>query len=504
MAQAVADQETETLNAIPDAADDPQWRPGNQKRGFPTKRFGTQESTDEKRAAFMEQTSELTPDDWQRSITYVYQWAPSVDLTRGGRDPKYRKIYTRHMSEEDIKRDLGSGTYELKLNQLDPKGREKTVNRIVISIMDYSFPPNIPPGPWLDDPKNAEWAWARPLLEQKYAKPATGAASTGGPTWDQMVQFLRDQDMRRPHDNGSSAKDSFMTAMVTILPAVLQQSNQANDPAKFVQALAALKEMTGPQSTESPLMTMLLEQVKAQREEIHEMRKANTDLMMKMFDMKGEQTKQPSALEQAKSMGELFVTLSGIVQPPAPREPWENVVSEVGPKVLETIDRGIAAWGMRSAMRPNPGQQIQRQPQPVPQANQPGQPTQNPPNPQPQTDPGVDTVMQSMLVNIAALAAQGLNLGLTGDQFADQICYKFGQGVYDQFLSQMPKDQLIDKFKATPEAWAILGPFENLLPEFVESFYSYADGPPAEQENEANSISPGPVAVKVPKKGKKK
>ena len=112
----------------------------------------------------------------------------------------------------------------------------------------------------------------------------------------------------------------------------------------------------------------------------------------------------------------------------------------------------------------------------------------------------MDTMQRSMLVNVAALAAQALNLGLEGDHFAEQICRKFGDMTYEGFLKQVPKDQLLPQLKAMPEAWAMLQPFENLLPEFIDSFYAFAEEP----EDEAKSISLPPAQPAVVKNGKPK
>jgi hypothetical protein len=496
MAIATATQPAEELGPIPETPEP--WRPGKKKTGKESTRFGVQESDAEQRQAFMEHTASLTPDDWQRSLIYVYQWAPSVDLTRGGRDPKYRKIYTRHMSEEDIKRDLGSGTYELKFNQLDPKGREKTVDRLVVNIMDYDFPPNLPPGPWLDDPKNADWAWARPALEKKFNKPSTNGAAPTGPTWNEMVQFLR-EEQRRP-EPGASAKEQLMTSVVTILPALLAQSNNANDPTKIVEAMKTMKDMIAPPATASSeqntLITFLLDEVKS-------MRQTTNDLMTRLIDMKTEATKQPSPMDQVKTMAELITTVSGIVQPAAPQEPWQQVVTELGPKVLDTANQAIHFFGARAMASHSPRPAITNgPPQPQPATASvptPAQPTAPQPS-QPEEQP-MDTMQRSMLVNVAALAAQALNLGLEGDHFAEQICRKFGDMTYESFLKQVPKDQLLPQLKAIPEAWAMLQPFENLLPEFIDSFYAFD----AEPEDQTNSISLPSEPVKNGKpKGKKK
>jgi hypothetical protein len=114
----------------------------------------------------------------------------------------------------------------------------------------------------------------------------------------------------------------------------------------------------------------------------------------------------------------------------------------------------------------------------------------------------MDSMQRSMLINVAQLAAQALNLSLTGEQFAEQMLYKFGQMVYDQFITNVPKDQLLTLVKSIPEAWSALQPFESQLPEFIESFYSLPD---QGDDDDPKSISePEPKPVKVPKAKKSK
>jgi hypothetical protein len=332
-------------------------------------------------------------------------------------------------------------------------------------------------------------AWAKPLLEQKFQKiTVTNNNGTYGPTWDQMVQFLRDEQ-RRP-EPGSNAKEQLMTSVISILPQLLQQQNNANDPTKMVQLAALFKELFGSgEAKENPLMALLIDEVKSLRE-------SNARLMEKMLDMKTEQVKQPGPVDQVKTMAELLTMVQGIIQPAAPREPWENVVSEIGPKLLDTVDRGLMAWGTRNAMRaatqrPNPAANPAAAATTAP-------PATTPPATQPlvEEQAQVSTMQASMIQNVAILAAQALNLGLAGDHFAEQVCYKFGEATYDTFIATVPKDQLLPQLKADATAWNMLAPFENLLPEFIDSFYAYSEAEPAETQPTA----PPPAK---PKKSKK-
>jgi hypothetical protein len=469
-----------------------------------TKRFGPNRETEDQKESFWEYLNGLSATDWESHMLYVYMWDPIVDLTKGGREAKYRKRYTSTINEESLKRDIGSGTYNLKLNKLESSSprRERTIKEVVINIFDPDFPPNLPPGGWMDDPRNKEWAWAKPLLEKKWAVPAA-ATVEGVPAY--MVQFMNEirNEVNRRSDLNPSAKDQLMSSVVTILPALLQQQNNANDPAKVIEAMAKMRELfaPAPPAQDNTMLTFLLAELKSSREQ-------QTLLMTKLFEMKSEAVKQPDPLSQVETMGKLITLVSGIVQPPIAKEPWQDVVQTLGPEVLKTVNTVAGAFAM-GGTRPNPAprpqpppqsQVINVQPQPVqPQAQpqvepQPQQPVQV------QQPPDMDTQTRSMIYQVAVLATNALNLGLEGGQFADQICYKFGQAVYDNFIGGVPKETLLGKFKSVPEAWQLLQPFEPQLPEFIESFYAYATEP---DEDEPKNISE-PEPVKPKKAAKKK
>lgn len=111
----------------------------------------------------------------------------------------------------------------------------------------------------------------------------------------------------------------------------------------------------------------------------------------------------------------------------------------------------------------------------------------------------MDLMQRTILASIAKRASSALDLGMTGDQFGEQMLMLVGEIQFDAFVNAVPKDQLLPLFKSLPEAWVLLQPFEPILPVFIEKFYEFAT---AEQEPEPE---PEPVPVKpARKKGAKK
>src|SRR5208337_883381 len=304
MAQAAIAEVEQPVQPLPQddlQAPEPR-RPAGQRGHFPGKRYGSsREEPDASQESFFEQLSGLTQVDWESHLLYVYQWEPIVDLTKGGKENKYRKLYTAAVSEEQLKKKLGSGTYNLKLNQLNQATRkEKTVRQINVNIFDPDYPPNLPPGGWLDDPRNKEWAWAKPLIEKKWAAPVAAAAPAGVPEY--MVQFMNEvrSELNRRPDLTSNTKDQLMGSIVTILPALLQQQNTANDPSKMIEALVKAKEMIAPAPVAPPkedtaLMTFVLAQLTRLQE-------SNDKLVGIILTQKAAESKQLGPLDQMKQM----------------------------------------------------------------------------------------------------------------------------------------------------------------------------------------------------------
>ena len=508
MAQAAL---AEPLESVAPQTPDETQTPNNRAGRPPSlKKRIAQEASEEERSSFFEQTSALTDTEWEHHILYVYQWAPIVDLTKGGLEKKYRRIYTNHRNEEDIKRDLGSGTYQLKLNRTDPKTRkEKTINSIVISILDFEFPPNIPPGAWLDDPRNSDWNWAKPLLEKKFNVRSQGSANGGSaPTWAEMMQFIQANNHREP-----GAKDQVMASIVSILPQLLQQQTNAQDPGKVITALKDAKDFMTPPTVPdqtAPLVTLLttLLPLITQKPDntmltfvmtqLTESQKQNTVLMSKLMDYKAEERKQPSPMDQVKQMAEVMTTVAGIIPQPNNLEPWQQVLVETVPKATDMVEKLVTMNAMNRRM-PMQGQRppvAQSQPAPAqvvttpaPQVNVGTPPPQTaPPQPAQPGIPEMDIMTKTLFVAIADNAAAALKLGMPGDEFAERVCDNFGARTYDSFIEGNPKDSLLPIFQSIPEAWQLLQAFEAALPKFLEEFYAFAE--PAEDDEPERATAP--------------
>lgn len=444
--------------------------------------------------------SEIPDAEWPKSLVYVWRRDPFTDNTNGGREPKYIDVINRAVSELNIKEEHGSGTYKLQLNTND-----KYVSHTILTIEDPKFPPHVPPGDWFQHPRNKKWLTWKPLVEKWWTenlKQLAGVvpASSNGEALQELTRLVS-QLANNPRPNESDGLSKVLITWALQQTADERKAGRDSDsPGKIAELIRAVKDLMPPpapppvaaEKKDDPMMAFVLAQLTRLQE-------SNDRLVAKMLEQK---TDQANPLSQVETMAKLISTVSGIVQPAAPKEPWVEVVENLGPGLVAAADKFATGMAIRNAMPrpPQPQQPLQPQPQAPPQPQPQIIPAQAEPVTNPAEPPAMDNQELSILFQVAALAANALNLGMDGEQFADQICYKFGQAVYDQFIANVPKESLLDKFKQVPEAWQLLQPFEPVLPSFIDSFYAYAE---AEEEEDPKNISE-PPPVKQPAKKKTK
>lgn len=498
---AVLDQETTLPQTPPEEK-----RPPGRKPGF--KPFNNELTPEE----FFQSVGEISDSDWPKNLVYVWRRDPMIDNTNGGREPKYIDVVNHALTIDNVKEEHGSGTYKLILNAND-----KYLSHTIITIDDPEYPPHIAPGDWLNHPKNKRWVTWKPLIEKwwkdkiaKLAGPTPGA--DGGMNMAEVLRFLDSQQKR--NGDASGPKEQLMSSVIAILPALLQQQNSAQDPSKLIDAIAKMKEITAVKSETDGLLPLMMKWMFEKDskpaadpmlpfilKQLENVQAQNTELIKQMMNMKSEQTKPQDPVNMVDTMLSLVTKVQGIVQPAAPLEPWQQIVSEGLPGLIDLGKSYFTSKAMfeNARRQPQPQQQPRPTMQPQPpavQANPLPQAQTVDVHPEPAVENGMDQMEKQNLVLIANLAAQALNLGLSGTQFADQMVFKFGEAAYMHFTQNFPKDGLIAKFKAIPEVWGLIGQFEAQLPQFIEDFYA-----PPEEEPEPE---PEPVVVAAPKKGGKK
>lgn len=130
--------------------------------------------------SFFQTMGRVQKEDWgPRASIYLYRLEPMIDRLRGG-DKKYIMMYTEPLTEERIMVDHGSGRYKAVLN-IRKAGAERgdEIDSHFFDIMNLKYPPKVPKGEWVDDPRNKKWAWAKEP-DVPPAPPASGLAEFTG------------------------------------------------------------------------------------------------------------------------------------------------------------------------------------------------------------------------------------------------------------------------------------------------------------------------------------
>jgi hypothetical protein len=140
---------------------------------------------------FFERIQSVAAEDYLggRAKIRVYRLAPLINRNSGS-DTKFITMYAEPVTEDKIKVDHGSGRYRLYLNWQGPGGaKSKEIDQVEIDILDPMFPPKIPSGEWMDDPRNKQWAWAKP-----YTAPGSQTAPTSSSPLESLNTFMDIQD----------------------------------------------------------------------------------------------------------------------------------------------------------------------------------------------------------------------------------------------------------------------------------------------------------------------
>jgi hypothetical protein len=478
---AVLDQETEAQqpSQTPEAK-----RKAGRQPGY--KPFANESTPEE----FMARVADISDADWPKSLVYVWRRDPFTDSTNGGREPKYIDVRNSAFTIDGLKEEHGSGSYKLILNS-----NEKYVTHAILTIDDPKFPPHVPPGDWQNHPRNKKWQSWKPLIDKWWSDRVKSLAGTpesnGALSPADVMKLLASQ-----RTDGNGQKEQLMSAVIGILPQLLQQQNSASDPSKYIDAIKGIKDMfptPAAPDTMSQLLPLLLKMMEPKQdpmipvliEQLKGLQQQNTALLTKMLETKTSSEKQPGPLEQMKQMSEIMSTVAGFVTPAEPKAPWQSIVEEGLPGLLDMGKAYFMSKSMFDNARARPPQpQVVQHPQPV------AQPTPQP-SPAPQPAPAqvvnstvenpqvveIDPMAASNLVMIAQYMRKGLELNQNGFQFQDSVfSNKFGvytgEQIYEHFTSTFPKEHVLDMLRAIPQAWQEIAQWEAILPKFIEDFYT--------------------------------
>jgi len=478
---------------------------------------------------FFEQLSRFSNVDWEQHIVYVYRLSPITDRLAGG-TTKYLMKYGSRFDQDTLKADHGSGRYRLQLNRYGDKGQSKTIRTYEIDIEDINFPPKVPPGEWLDDPRNKRWAWAKAKIQP--TPDAPGADPWTPERITRMVKELRPD--AQPQDQMSITK-----AVLDAVKETRAELGAASNPASMMTMLKELILLAKPETTAKPeaesqtftlLMRMLdaaekratqaLEEAKADRLRAEEDRKRAHELEMAerkhQHELELERLKQKADAASPIAMVKEVLELQrevGQLGGGEPRNWKEKLVDEGLQYVPQLLDVAGKAFG-GAYRRAQPGQQTQQpgaQPQPTAQQQPPPNPQQQPhqpaasqtgadPMPAQPADPEIAfllPIFESQGGRFVQAFAQDPNMG--GHHVAKDVIFYGGAATYER-IARMGREKILATIALIPPMQTDLLKVgtQEMLNDFVDQF---VEGP--EPDDDDDDEPPIPEANGKPRKKEK-
>jgi hypothetical protein len=294
---------------------------------------------------FHSQMNSIEEADWgTRAQIYLYRTEPIIDRTRGG-DKKYIMCYHEPITEDKILIEHGSGKYKamLAFRKLGD-GAANELAAWYFSILNPKFPPKIPPGEWVDDPRNKKWAWARqyadPLTEQRPAAPSAIGDMVGA---FEVFNRIEETASRRaketqPPPPAAPGTDPMLAAMT------------------LAEKLLTIR-------ADNPMVTMMSAQLDAMRAELAAQRARSDALTDKLTERSKEAEKPADPLVTIKSIFDTFKSVRSEAAEIMPGNsgrsrlsPWMEFFQPVLPSLMETL-KPVAVAIAHQAMQPNPAQQ---------------------------------------------------------------------------------------------------------------------------------------------------
>ena len=426
--------------------------------------------------SFFQTMGRVQKEDWgPRASIYLYRLEPMIDRLRGG-DKKYIMMYTEPLTEERIMVDHGSGRYKAVLN-IRKAGAERgdEIDSHFFDIMNLKYPPKVPKGEWVDDPRNKKWAWAKEP-DVPPAPPASGLAEFTG-------VFRAASELRK------EIREEMQPA----------QPVQPAQPAP-VDPWAAAEKILQMRS-DNPMVTILMTRMDAMDKAAEASRLREAELQKELRDqMRIQPQAQPAAapktlLEQATEFAEAATKLKSIFNTPgevggeaakvvrAARMGALEFLAEVVPRIVDAPIMTAVAARLMAGAPPTDGITGAPALQPQPQPTQP--------NPQADLEMFLRHTITPALVQAIADKETGANFAQWLWDFLPQRLTQLQNFTHPRLPGLSGPAAIIMAYKHSP-VWPSLSIHgEEAFALFVQEFCAWKS-PDQEQEPEIPASGPTP------------
>lgn len=300
--------------------------------------------------SFFDSLKALTEQDWKDLYTvYLYRCEPYTDRKVTGNDNFIMK-YTQPIDQQSVMEEYGSGKYLAVLNQFNPATRHsKAAYSHYFRIMNMNYPPKLPLGEWINDGRNKDWAWAKPLLEQAEAKRlqllqtqgTTAGMDQATEMFNAAVAAVRQLRPDQSPDQQNSLAGQVIQSMEKSADRMLAMAN----PAQFFTMVEKMLSMN--KSSDGGILPLITGQLDALRLELSEERRFNRELLTKISTPSTEPKR--SLKDEILEMKEVVGIFRGGSSANSGTD-WGAVALQIGGKLLDV------AGGVTSAILANKGQ----------------------------------------------------------------------------------------------------------------------------------------------------
>jgi hypothetical protein len=233
-----------------DTVEQTEAKPAQGMRGRPKK--GEIKNIDQA-TRFFEVLKKIPPDAWTegKAVIKIYRQEPSIDRLASGKAKHIQEYYEPIAGPERIKLDHGSGKYLLFLTYQGPKdGGLRELERTNIDILDMKYPPKVPRGDWLEEPKNSGWLWAFPKetpppaaspvsqlaetldvldgIQDRAAARARPAEAPAAPTQPSMLEIIKTVKEMMPPPTPPATDNKMLDTIVQLMNGQLDRMSRDN------------------------------------------------------------------------------------------------------------------------------------------------------------------------------------------------------------------------------------------------------------------------------------
>lgn len=425
---------------------------------------------------------------------YVYRQQPFTNKLMNGQRSIHVRRYDVAFDAEELLDYAGSGCYNIQLVERQVDGKSKRIATSDVKLLDYKRPPKIPPGEWVDDPRNKEWEWAKEFIFPKKEE----AAPRVDPYADLMKEMIRSQreeiaalraDMNK--------KDPGEKSLLAILAEKVLEKPTPPPPDPIM--LALLNKLAQPDPMQAQFMTFLIQQNQNTQTQLQAL------LTKPAEPPKDELSVLERQLDFQKKLRDLSPNETGGRSKKSGLQETMVEMTEAAAPVLAPLAQAAGMLIMQAARAKAQAEQqaAQGQPQTQQAAALPEPEMQEvhaPPQQNGTPAPGPKIVPRKPTTEaVAAAVLKHVQSGWTGHELGDWFLKQYGSDEFDEFRRQGTAN-IIATLQGSPlwrdlSGYAASGALEELIGDLIT--YVPPDDEEEDEDDDEEEEQQPPIAAET-------